>query len=98
MYLSQYLQFIVKELNKNKSNILKVFFTIFVSLLIFSSVTILKNSIENEIKNSSRIFLGGDLELSTKNSALDLDFLDELKENFLISEVVEFTSIIRANN
>ena len=61
MYLSKNIQFLIKELNKNKSKITKVFFTIFISLLIFSSVTILKNSIENEIKNNSRVFLGGDL-------------------------------------
>ena len=57
MYLLKNIQFIIKELNKNKSKIIKVFFTIFISLLIFSSVTILKNSIENEIENNSRIFL-----------------------------------------
>jgi len=43
----------------------------------------LKNSIENEIKNNSKILLGGDLELSTKNKALDLNFLDELKEKIM---------------
>ena len=52
--------FLIKELNKNKTQITKVFFTIFLSLLIFSTVTIFKNSIENEIENSSKIFLGGD--------------------------------------
>ena len=55
MYLPNYLQFFIKELNKNKSKISKVFFTIFLSLLIFSSVIILKNSIENEIKNTEKI-------------------------------------------
>jgi len=34
---------------------MKVFFTIFISLLIFSSVTSLKNSIQSEIKNNSKI-------------------------------------------
>ena len=98
MYFLKFLQFFIKELNKNKSNISKVFFTIFISLLIFSSITILKNSIENEIKNSSKNFLGGDFELSTKNSPLDRAFLDELNENFITTEVVEFTSIIRTHN
>ncbi len=67
MSFSKHFQFFIKELNKNKSNISKVFFTIFISLLILSSVTILKNSIEDEIKNNSKVLLGGDLELSTKN-------------------------------
>ena len=71
----KYFQFFIRELNKNKSKITRVFFTIFISLLIFSSVTILNNSIENEIKNNSRVLLGGDLELSTKNAALDLSLL-----------------------
>ena len=74
MYLSNYIQFLIKELNKNKSKISKVFFTIFLSLLIFSSVIILKNSIENEIKNNSRIFLGGDFEISTKNNPSNMKF------------------------
>ena len=42
MNFSNFLKFLTKEFNKNKSKILKVFFTIFISLLIFSSVTILK--------------------------------------------------------
>ena len=66
MNFKKNLLFFIKELNKNKSQITKVFFTIFLSLLIFSTVTIFKNSIENEIENSSKIFLGGDLELSKK--------------------------------
>ena len=80
MYLLKNIQFIIKELNKNKSKIIKVFFTIFISLLIFSSVTILKNSIENEIENNSRIFLGGDLEISKKNKPFSIDILNQLKK------------------
>ena len=68
---TRYLQLLIKELNKNKSKIYKVFFSIFISLLIFSSITILKNDVENEINNNSKVFLGGDLELSTKNKALN---------------------------
>ena len=98
MTFYRYIQLFVKELNKNKSAITRVFFTIFISLFIFSSVTILKNSIENEIKNNSRMLLGGDLELSTKNKALGLNILDELKEDFFLTKVVEFTTIIRTNN
>ena len=72
MSYTKYLKLLTKELNKNKSKISKVFFSIFVSLLIFSSITILKNSIENEINDNSKVFLGGDLELSTKNKALKM--------------------------
>ena len=98
MYFPKNFQFLLKELYKNKAKISKVFFTIFISLLIFSSVTILKNSIENEIKNNARVFLGGDIELSTKNTGLNDEFLDELKDKFLMTEVIEFTSIIRTVN
>ena len=98
MTFPKYLQFLIHELNKNKSKITKVFFTIFISFVIFSSVTILKNGIENEIKNNSRVLLGGDLELSTRNDALDLNFLDKLKEEFFLTKVIEFTSIMRTKN
>ena len=98
MYLSKNIKFLIKELNKNKSKITKVFFTIFISLLIFSSVTILKNSIENEVKNNSRTFLGGDLEISTKNKPLNTEYLNQLKGSFFLTEVIEFTSIIKNNN
>ena len=98
MTFSKYFQFLIKELTKNISNILKVFFTIFISLLILSSVTVLKNSIEDEIKSNSRVLLGGDLELLTKNEALNLNFLNKLRESFFISEIIEFTSIIRNKN
>ena len=98
MYFTKNFQFLLKELYKNKAKISKVFFTIFISLLIFSSVTILKNSIENEIKNNARVFLGGDIELSTKNTGLNDEFIDELKNKFLMTEVIEFTSIIKTVN
>ena len=98
MTFSKYFPFLFKELNKNKSKASKVFFTIFVSLLIFSSVIILKNSIENEIKSNSRLLLGGDLEISAKNEALNLNLLNQLKKTFFITKLTEFTSIIRTNN
>ena len=98
MTISKYLQFFTRELNKNKSTITKVFFAIFISLLIFSSVIILKSSIENEIKSNSRLLLGGDLELSKKNKPLNYNFLNKLKSDFFITEVVEFTSIIKTSN
>ena len=86
MYFSKKVEFFIKELNKNKSKISKVFFTIFISLLIFSSVIILKNSIENEIQNNSRVFLGGDIEVSTKNKPLNIDYLNQLKvHSFFLS-------------
>lgn len=92
------LQFFITELNKSKSKITKVFFTIFISLLIFSSVTILKSSIESEIRNNSRLFLGGDLELSTKNKPLDTDFLDKLKKDYFITKIIELTSVLKTSN
>ncbi len=98
MNLSQQLIFFVKEFKTNKFKITKVFFTIFVSFLIFSSIIILKNSIENEITRNSKVFLGGDVELSTKNKALDPGILGELEKNFHITEVIEFTSIIKKKN
>ena len=98
MTFSQNLIFLIRDLNKNKSKITQVFFTIFISLLVFSSVTILKNSIENEIKNNSRLLLGGDLELSTKTKPLNQVFLDKLKADFFMTEVIEFTSIIKTSS
>ncbi len=98
MTLSKYFQFFIRELNRNKSIITRVFSAIFISLLIFSSVTILNNSIENEIKNNSSILLGGDIELSTKNKALDSNILDELKKGFFLTNIVEFSTIIRTND
>ncbi len=98
MFFTKYLQLLIKDLNKNKSKISKVFFTVFISLLIFSSVTILKNSIEDEINDNSKVYLGGDLELSSKNKALNNDLIKELKKKFFITEVIEFTSILRTKS
>ena len=98
MNFPKYFQFFIKELNKNRSKDTKSFFYNICKSVNFSSVVILENNIEDEIKNNSRVLLGGDLELSTKNEALDLNFLNELKKNFLITEVIEFSSIIRAEN
>ena len=98
MVFTKFLLFFAKELNKNKSKISRVFFSIFISLLVFSSVTILNNSVENIVKNNARILLGADVELSTKNKALDLNLLEELKESFFMTKVIEFTSIVRTES
>ena len=74
MTFPKYLQFLIHELNKNKSKITKVFFTIFISFVIFSSVTILKNGIENEIKNNLINQL-----CETVRWRETLDFLDKSK-------------------
>lgn len=97
MNLLEHFKILLKELKKNKSRISKVFASIFISLFIFSSVTILKNGIDNEIKNNSRVFLGGDLELSSKNNVFDSDLLKKLKEFFFVTEVIEFTTILRTD-
>ena len=39
-----------------------------------------------------------DLELSTKNEALNLNLLDELQESFFMTKIIEFTSIVRTKN
>ncbi len=98
MTVPQFLRFFAKELNKSKLKISRVFFSIFISLFVFSSVTILNNGIENVIKNNARVLLGADVELSTKNKALDLNVLNELKESFLMTKIIEFTSIIRTES
>ena len=56
---------ICKRFNKNKSVITRVFYNLYKFVYLFISNNF-KNSIENEIKNNSRMLLGGDLELSTK--------------------------------
>ena len=68
-------QFLINETYKNKSKIFKVFFTIFISLLIFSLITILKNTIEEQIKKNSRDLLGGDVEISTKSKVLNSNYI-----------------------
>ena len=98
MTLSKYLQFFFNDLIKNKSKILRVFYTIFISLFIFSTVIILKSSIENEIESNSRVLLGGDQEISTKNKSLNEDSLASLRKSFFVTEIIEFTSILRIKN
>ena len=38
------------------------------------------------------------MELATKKQTPELKFLEKLKENYSITEIVEFTTILRANN
>ena len=51
-----------------------------------------------KLKIIQEFFLGGDLELSTKKQSLNDEFIDELKDKFLMTEVIEFTSIIKTVN
>ncbi len=95
MTIDSFIKLYIKELIRNKIKILGVFFTIFLSLLIFSSVIVLRNNIENEVTNNSRTYLGGDLELSSKNYRLNLNEIETLKKNYKITEVIEFTSILK---
>ena len=91
------LKFYYLDFLKNKLEIFKVFSTIFISLLIFCSVVVLKNNMENEIKKSSKTLLGGDVEISSKNVSLNLEDIEYLSKNYLVSEIVEITSIVKTS-
>ena len=39
-----------------------------------------------------------DLEVSKKNKPLKIDYLNQLNDSFFLTEVIEFTSIIRNKN
>lgn len=93
-----FIKFCIKQLLRNKEKVFKIFPSLIISLILFSSVIILKKNMENEINNNSKIFLGGDLELSSKNIPLSNDKLQNLQKYFFVSEVIEFTSILRSKS
>ena len=98
MRVTQYYKFCIKDLIKNKIKVLAVFPSLFISLIVFALIIILRNELEYGINANSKILLGGGLEFSSKQKSFSNEKINKIRENYFVTEVIEFTSILRNEN
>lgn len=98
MRVTQYYKFCIKDLIKNKIKVLAVFPSLFISLIVFALIIILRNELEYGVNANSKILLGGDFEFSSKQKSFSNEKINKIRENYFVTEVIEFTSILRNEN
>ena len=95
MQVTQYYKLCIKDLIKNKIKVLAVFPSLFISLIVFALIIILRNELEYGVNANSKILLGGDFEFSSKQKSFSNEKINRIRENYFVTEVIEFTSILR---
>ena len=58
-----YLKYALRDLSRSYYKILSIIITLFISLFILSTILTIEDSLETEIKNNSKLLLGGDIEI-----------------------------------
>ena len=89
-----YLKYALRDLSRSYSKILSIIITLFISLFILSSILTIEDSLETEIKNNSRLLLGGDIEIDYNQVKGNLDLIDKVKDFATVSQMVEFSTMV----
>ena len=89
-----YLKYALRDLSRSYSKILSIIITLFISLFILSSILTIEDSLETEIKNNSKLLLGGDIEIDYNQVKGNLDLVDKVKEFATVSQMVEFSTMV----
>ena len=84
----------LRDLSRNYKRILSIIVTLFISLFILSSIFTIKDSLNKELKNNSRILLGGDIEIDYNRKEGNLKLINKVKEFTTVSRIVEFNTMI----
>ena len=93
-----YLKYALRDLSRSYSKILSIIITLFISLFILSTILTIEDSLETEIKNNSKLLLGGDIEIDYNQANGNLDLVDKVKEFATVSQMVEFSTMISTIN
>ena len=93
-----YLKYALRDLSRSYSKILSIIITLFISLFILSTILTIEDSLETEIKNNSKLLLGGDIEIDYNQTNGNLDLVDKVKEFATVSQMVEFSTMISTIN
>ena len=89
-----YLKYALRDLSRSYSKILSIIITLFISLFILSSILTIEDSLETEIKNNSKLLLGGDIEIDYNQVKGNLDLVDNVKDFATVSQMVEFSTMV----
>ena len=89
-----YLKYALRDLYRSYSKILSIIITLFISLFILSSILTIEDSLETEIKNNSKLLLGGDIEIDYNQVKGNLDLVDNVKDFATVSQMVEFSTMV----
>jgi putative ABC transport system permease protein len=88
----------LRDLSRNYKRILSIIVTLFISLFILSSIFTIEDSLNNELKNNSRVLLGGDIEIDYNREEGNLKLINKVKEFATVARMVEFNTMISTIN
>ena len=96
--LSLYIKYAARDLVRSYRKIISIIVTLFISLFILSSILTIEDSLETELRNNSKLLLGGDLEIDYNRVEGNLKLVEEVKTFATVSQMVEFSTMISTIN
>ena len=96
--LSLYIKYATRDLVRSYRKIISIIVTLFISLFILSSILTIEDSLETELRNNSKLLLGGDLEIDYNRVEGNLKLVEEVKTFATVSQMVEFSTMISTIN
>src|SRR5210317_1317566 len=88
----------LRDLSRNYKKISSIILTLFISLFILSSIFTIEDSLNKELNNNSRALLGGDIEIDYNRNVGNLELINQVKEFAIVSQMVEFSTMISTTN
>ena len=88
----------LRDLKRNYKKILSIIITLFISLFILSAIFTIEDSLKKELKENAKELLGGDLEIDYNRNQGNIDLLNKVEEFTIMSEMVEFSTMLSTTN
>ena len=88
----------LRDLHKSYKRLISVILTFFFSLLIYSTILTINESLKNELIKNQKVLLGGDIEIDYNRNVGNQKLIDQVKNFSDVSHVLEFNSMISRNN
>ena len=91
-------KYALKDLSRNYKKLTSIIVTLFISLFILSAIFTIEDSLKKELNDNAKALLGGDLEIDYNRNQGNLRLVDRVKEFSIISQMIEFSTMVSTTN
>ncbi|MDA8866955.1 ABC transporter permease [Candidatus Pelagibacter sp.] len=96
--LNLIIKYALKDLSRNYNKLSSIIITLFISLFILSAIFTIEDSLKKELNDNAKALLGGDLEIDYNRNEGNLKLVDQVKEFAIISQMIEFSTMVSTIN
>ena len=91
-------KYALRDLRRNYKKVSSIIVTLFISLFILSAIFTIEDSLKKELNNNAKALLGGDLEIDYNRNQGNLELINKVKEFAIISQMIEFSTMLSTTN